>query len=964
MKRRNTNPFDDGNDTPRESLRERYEGSNNNKESAPSSYLFPNFLSSWMATEISSLPSSNNSILEDEAIDDNDDESLYRYHDCISQEEEIDTSSDYENDETTTLLSALSPLRRQSIRSYNATSNTPIRKNTGTDIRIDTVTSQSSQQNAAIESIYSPLSQALATWLSPYADSAKRAGRKIMFSEEEDSLSSVGNSQHSNIVGEETLHSVRFHSDHLESNNGQRKSRLTPSSALGRTLSSPALMTTMSNDNNNTGIIVESSSDSGIVLKDIVVQGENNTQSDDNNGGGIVIHPWTKLILLEELGTAWSWFVLLLPYVFLILAVFLDGDTQFKHTIVGPLRGNRSCDDMVRGSVPTPFDESVKGYYPVPFHFEDGHKHKSSNNTIETTAKFNGSCTFPFELREGVGLLSHGKDAASNSTLSSSSILNSRYRYLMSHGHAFTSGVISNVPPTSQSLRGSVKFNNLSSRAVALVARGSVLVSAIVFQRPISGNSTSISNHWSPVLILSSKRLDMVCKLNSEEEEKKHNAPTWTCSSRRIIDAFFSLPNTAVLTGGDLRVDILLSHHKSQKALRDGLWFDEQGGIMSEADDDYVISGVNDNLAMSSAEKILSSADISRPQQLLAELSSTSLYKLQHQSMAYNNVIEGTRIFSLTVTLVFLCYWWWSMGVASEGFDMIDSEEDTTATSLWARITSPIYKVVRMVSRRCKRNNQAYRFWWQDPWCMFPERRYLLLLLFCLIMLQNPLLAYAFFHPSLYGSARFRFAADTVSGMSVHGILFLWLCLVHGLRYHTAEISRRRLAFHSRILELRNATSHMSPNNTEFEDTQWGRVRWYYQQYGDIEGGGTAVLKMKHDTESDSFVEFMFPKVALLFIGIVASITAAASRFPMSESKSISERIELNPDRFGSGSKVYVLSSIVQLIVIQIWSIFIIYTSFVTGERLKREPFLSTRPAQLAFRVSYISLRYLRCFFT
>lgn len=153
MKRRNTNPFDDGHDTPRESLRERYEGSNNNKESAPSSYLFPNFLSSWMATEISSLPSSNNSLLEDEANNNNDDESLYRYHDCISQEGEIDTSSDYENDETTTLLSALSPLRRQSIRSYSATSNTPIRKNTGADIRIDTVTSQSLQQNA-VESLY------------------------------------------------------------------------------------------------------------------------------------------------------------------------------------------------------------------------------------------------------------------------------------------------------------------------------------------------------------------------------------------------------------------------------------------------------------------------------------------------------------------------------------------------------------------------------------------------------------------------------------------------------------------------------------------------------------------------------------------------------------------------------------------------------------------------------------------
>ncbi len=111
-------------------------------------------------------------------------------------------------------------------------------------------------------------------------------------------------------------------------------------------------------------------------------------------------------------------------------------------------------------------------------------------------------------------------------------------------------------------------------------------------------------------------------------------------------------------------------------------------------------------------------------------------------------------------------------------------------------------------------------------------------------------------------------------------------------------------------------------------------------------------LRMKHDINSDSFVEFMLPKVSLLMIGIVASVTAAASRFPMSESKSTSDRVELNPDRFGQGSKIYVISSIIQLIVIQIWTIFIVYTSFVTGERLRREPFLSTRPAQLAYRVS------------
>lgn len=102
----------------------------------------------------------------------------------------------------------------------------------------------------------------------------------------------------------------------------------------------------------------------------------------------------------------------------------------------------------------------------------------------------------------------------------------------------------------------------------------------------------------------------------------------------------------------------------------------------------------------------------------------------------------------------------------------------------------------------------------------------------------------------------------------------------------------------------------------------------------------------KHDVNSDSFLEFIFPKIALLVIGMVASILAAASRFPNSESNA------LNPDRFGSGSKVYVVSCVVQIIVIQIWCICIVHASFVTGERLRREPFLSTRPAQLAFRVS------------
>ncbi len=166
----------------------------------------------------------------------------------------------------------------------------------------------------------------------------------------------------------------------------------------------------------------------------------------------------------------------------------------------------------------------------------------------------------------------------------------------------------------------------------------------------------------------------------------------------------------------------------------------------------------------------------------------------------------------------------------------------------------------------------------------------------------------------------------------------------------TADSVRRRFNQQRRVLELCKAVKHVSSLNNE--NSQWARVRWYYKQYGD-DGPSTSSLKLKHDIGSDSFVEFMLPKILLLIVGMGSTITAALSRFPLSENHGTGSIAAdfLNPDRFGRGSKVYVASSIIQLVVIQTWGVFIIYNSFITGGRLRREPFLSTRPAQLAFRV-------------
>ena len=626
-----TNPFDDDADCA--AIDGRWEES---RGILPTS--FPASLSSWMTADVSPPPTP-----PDEGVA--DDETWY--HDCLSDVMDDLSSSSSADDETTSLLSRTSehrdmisqlhPPPREASKFYNATSSTPLRRNT-TSVQNGNAMSPLLPSPS---SIVSPFAQALATWLAPYAESAKRAGRTILYSSEETEGMQpfVANDGHDANSSGEAGQEIQFPTE------GRRVT-----GSISRVSSSPALMTTSADERPFT---TRNFGDyRTIVLKDIDAHGENNDFED-----GAVIHPWTKLILLEELGTAWSWFVLLLPYVFLILAIYLDGNTRLRNTAVGPLHGKRNCAEIVGGSVPTPFDESVKGYFPVPFRFSDDRK-------------LHGSCTYPFELREGVGLLFDGH-ALSNSTLSRialerTTIITPRYRYIMSHGYAFTSGVLSNVPPTSQSLTGTLTVNNLSSNAVAMVARGSVLVSAIIFQRPspdddVATNKTLEYGFWSPVLILSSKKLDLFCKLNDDSQKSKIIGPTWNCSSGHIIEAFFSLPNTAVLMGGDLRIEILLSYQKTKSdSPMENHWLNKRGGNIG-ADDDYVVHDFNDEFDLSEAEKVLSSADVSHHQELLAELSTKSVYKFQHESIAYNNLVEATRMISLVVTIVFICYWMWSM---------------------------------------------------------------------------------------------------------------------------------------------------------------------------------------------------------------------------------------------------------------------------------------------------------------
>lgn len=76
------------------------------------------------------------------------------------------------------------------------------------------------------------------------------------------------------------------------------------------------------------------------------------------------------------------------------------------------------------------------------------------------------------------------------------------------------------------------------------------------------------------------------------------------------------------------------------------------------------------------------------------------------------------------------------------------------------------------------------------------------MLLLCLFLVQEPLLAAMFFSPKLASSTNLHIAADATIGIGVHGVLFTYLCLFHGFRFHTAAVAKKRAEQQRQILQL------------------------------------------------------------------------------------------------------------------------------------------------------------------
>eukprot|EP00557_Chaetoceros_sp_GSL56_P006505 CAMPEP_0176504310 /NCGR_PEP_ID=MMETSP0200_2-20121128/15861_1 /TAXON_ID=947934 /ORGANISM="Chaetoceros sp., Strain GSL56" /LENGTH=1635 /DNA_ID=CAMNT_0017903725 /DNA_START=200 /DNA_END=5107 /DNA_ORIENTATION=- len=608
--------------------------------------------------------------------------------------------------------------------------------------------------------------------------------------------------------------------------------------------------------------------------------------------------PWNRLIILEELGTASSWIILLLPYISFILAIGLDSKASLWETTSKAIRTNNTClVDII---------QNRSMYFPLD--------------------PIDGPCTYKLKELSGFGSESRPGSTRSN------------YNYLLNHnvtdGVVFSSGPMNDISLFTTFLYGDVMYSSLTGASVSFIADGFVEYSTVVLQQD--------AMEWLPVSVSKPQPLSMVCNRGeSNSTSMDRRGSLWNCESPRLVDVLFSLPDTSILTGGAIRVDTIISHVVSQPMT--------SRTKLTSTTKPLVGSIIYSNNVSDKDELI--NADWSSPQEFLMEIAHSSSYKFTHSSELRTTVLIVVRIASLLFSLIFICFWFWCMGI--NGFFFIGD----CSLCNWGRDSELSEEHLKLKKHRKE------VLWWECPWILFPERRYLLFLLFALLLLQNPLLACMYFKPSMYRSTKLHIIADSLIGIGFHSVLCLWLCLIEGLRYHTATAARKRAMHLKEILELRRATQFLAKEGASKYnsiDSPSHHLTSYFDEFGDLHGSGPSAwmnLRLKHDPFGDGWADFLVPKLFLFIMGICTVIFTSYFRFFSTDVTntgifhSILLRFSIDPPFLKDDYFVFTISSSVQFIILALWALLIIRAAFKTGAILRKEPFLSTRPAQLAYRV-------------
>ena len=245
-------------------------------------------------------------------------------------------------------------------------------------------------------------------------------------------------------------------------------------------------------------------------------------------------------------------------------------------------------------------------------------------------------------------------------------------------------------------------------------------------------------------------------------------------------------------------------------------------------------------------------------------------------------------------------------------------------------------------------------YWFENPWILFPERYYILPLLLSLLLVHEPILIAINYIPALGSISKtctLRAVSDASAGAGVQGILLIYLCLIQGFRYHTSDRSKQRAERQRKALQLRQAVKFVDDDKHKHKEfiSSPRVVENYYEEYGDIDGSAfTEHLRLPNDPfNSSSWADFLLPKIMLWLVGVLSCTMVAYTQHSHGKTTTISHSSLTNNDT------MYIVSSLIYGSTIALWTYLIIISLYVTGETLRREPFLGTRPAQLAYRILF-----------
>ena len=245
-------------------------------------------------------------------------------------------------------------------------------------------------------------------------------------------------------------------------------------------------------------------------------------------------------------------------------------------------------------------------------------------------------------------------------------------------------------------------------------------------------------------------------------------------------------------------------------------------------------------------------------------------------------------------------------------------------------------------------------YWFENPWILFPERYYILPLLLSLLLVHEPVLIAINYIPTLGSVSKTRIlhaVSDASAGAGVQGILLIYLCLIQGFRYHTSDRSKQRAERQRKALQLRQAVKFVDDDKHKHKEfiSSPRVIENYYEEYGDIDGSAfTEHLRLPNDPfNSSSWADFLLPKIMLWLVGVLSCTMVAYTQHSHGKTVTISN-ISLT-----TNDTMYIVSSLIYGSTIALWTYLIIIALYVTGETLRREPFLGTRPAQLAYRILF-----------